>query len=210
MLKQTVEYEDFDGEKVTESLHFNISKSELLENLHLRDEVQGMAHMLDGPERQLSTDEVRKLLDLVKSLIKLSYGVRKERDGRQTFEKSPEVWDAFQYSAAYDAFKFSLFENPEKAIAFVMGVFPPDLRAEAQKAMDEKQIELTTTGTGTTATSGLPGETPKSEPDYEAMLSEAPEHIHTKTSITQTQHDFMKDRLSEEQFKDFMSTREVK
>lgn len=131
MLKQDFTYENFDGVTETETLHFNLTKIELTENLHLEDEVRELDKMLTGPKRQLETGEIQRILDLVKELMRLSYGVRSE-DGKR-FIKSPQVWEEFTQTATYDAFLYSLFIQPEKAVEFIVGILPADLRQEAEK-----------------------------------------------------------------------------
>jgi len=131
MLKKTIQYEDFNGTNQTENLYFNVSKSELTDHLELVDEVEGLQAMIEGEPRELTTEEVRRLLDLVKKLIKMSYGRRSEDGSR--FRKNDEIWEDFTASAAYDAFLMSLFENPEEAVSFIVGIMPGDLIEQAQK-----------------------------------------------------------------------------
>lgn len=130
MLKKTVQYMDFNDVNQTENLYFNVSKSELTDHLDLVDEVEMLQAMLEGEPRSLTSVEVRMLLDLVKKLIKMSYGRRSEDGSR--FRKSEEIWEDFTSSAAYDAFLMSLFENPEEAVSFIVGIMPRDLIEQAQ------------------------------------------------------------------------------
>lgn len=138
MLKQELSYEDFDGNIQSETLYFNLTTSELADNMELKDELDKIQESLSGEERALTPDEVRRILNLVKTLMRLSYGVRSE-DGKR-FKKNPqsEVWDVFTETAAYDAYVTSLFTNPEKAIEFMLGIMPANLReaAEKQAAVD--------------------------------------------------------------------------
>lgn len=129
MLTETIQYEDFDERPASKTLHFNISKAELSENLHLKDTLESLHDRLSGPERELTPQEVQEVVNLVKTFMRLSYGVR-EGD---RFVKSEQVWTDFTQTAAYDAFLFSLFENPIKAIDFLTGVLPKALREEAAK-----------------------------------------------------------------------------
>lgn len=130
MLKQTIDYVDFDNNKRTETLYFNISKSDLLDNLDLKDRLQSITDSLSGETRDLTEKEIREIIELVKLFMKLSYGIRSE-DGRR-FKKSEDIWQEFTETAAYDAFLMSLFEVPTRAIEFLVGVVPQDLRAQAE------------------------------------------------------------------------------
>lgn len=147
MLKQTVEYTDFDDNKAIETLYFNLTKSELTENLHLKADLEDLQTMVSGEKRSLESDEITKILELVKTFMRISYGIR-SADGKR-FMKTPELWTEFTQTAAYDAFLFSLFEYPEKAIAFMSGILPLDLRERAREAAEK---ELKAAGIAVTKT----------------------------------------------------------
>lgn len=135
MHKATIQYEDFDGRTQTEDLYFNISKTEITDNLDLEERFEKVKVLFDGGPREWSRPEVDTYLSLVKHVMSIAYGVRSE-DGKR-FRKSPEIWDDFKSSAAYDAYLFSLFTEPDKANQFLVGVLPPDLRIEAQKEIEK-------------------------------------------------------------------------
>jgi len=132
MLKKTITYEDFDENKVTDTLYFNITKTELTEHFDLVDNFENLQEIFKE-KHDLSSDEVKTILEFVKTLMKLSYGI-KTADGK-SFEKSDELWHKFTQTAAYDAFVFSLFNNPEEAVDFMMSIFPKDLVAQAKIQM---------------------------------------------------------------------------
>lgn len=134
MLKQTINYEDFDGNPSVDTLYFNLSKTELTENLELSKQFEYLNELFQGEERQLSVDEVQKVLNLVKEVMRLSYGV-KSPDGKR-FQKGGDIWAEFTETAAYDAFLYSLFEDPNKANNFLLGVFPKDLVEEAKMQIE--------------------------------------------------------------------------
>lgn len=142
MLKQTVEYTDFDDNKAIETLYFNLTKTELAENMHLEKELQGLQTLLNGDRKNLNTSDITRILDLVKTFMKLSYGVRSEDQKR--FIKNEAQWIEFTQTSVYDAFLFGLFEQPERAITFMSGILPKDLRSGAQKAGDEAMLKLAT------------------------------------------------------------------
>lgn len=130
MLKQTVQFEDFDGVNKTKVLYFNLTRSEVIDNLEIQKEFQDIHDMInsgDGDARSLEMHEVRLILELVKKLMRLSYGVQKEVDGNLAFTKKG-VWDDFTETAVYDAFLMDLFENAEKAVGFLTGIWPKQIR----------------------------------------------------------------------------------
>lgn len=130
MLKQSVSYTDFDDNECVETLYFNLTKTELTENLDMKDELEKIQQDFTGDgKRNLEEHEIRRILELVKTFMRLSYGIRSE-DGKR-FIKTPELWTEFTQTAAYDSFLFGLFENPANALAFMTGILPKDLRSKA-------------------------------------------------------------------------------
>ncbi|QEQ94356.1 hypothetical protein HWC66_gp53 [Gordonia phage Chikenjars] len=139
MLKQSVSYTDFDENDTTETLYFNLTKTELADNLDLEDELKEIQKDFTGQgNRTLEKHEIRRVLELVKTFMRLSYGVRSS-DGKR-FIKTDQIWEEFTQTAAYDAFLFSLFQEPEKAFAFMIGILPKDARDAALKAAEKDGI----------------------------------------------------------------------
>lgn len=131
MFKDSVTYTDFNDESHTEVLWFNITKTDILGKLALVDRAEAIEKNLRGPERELTTPEKQEILDVVKDFMELAYG-KKSADGRH-FRKSPEIWDDFRWSAAYDEYLLSLFMNEKKSFVFITSVMPKDLREQAQR-----------------------------------------------------------------------------
>lgn len=149
MLKERITYEDFDQKTVTEDLYFNLTRTEVTENLHIKEDFEKFEKDvdMDGPDRELTVPEIQELLRLVKMVMRLSYGIRSD-DGKR-FIKGDKVWEEFTQTAAYDAFIFSLFENDgKKANEWMQGIFPKELReavdanpalAQRPQPMDRQQ-----------------------------------------------------------------------
>lgn len=135
MLKQTVSYNDFDDNPTQETLYFNLTKTELADNLSLKDDLDAMQETFSQERHELSTTEIKQLIDLVKTIMRLSYGVR-SADGKR-FIKTEELWTEFTQTAAYDAFLYSLFEDPNKAIAFMTGILPKDVRSTVEQQIGD-------------------------------------------------------------------------
>jgi hypothetical protein len=131
MIKRDITFTDFDGNKQTESFYFHISKSNLTDHMRrLQPKFEDMQRRLSGDKRELSIDEVFLILDLIKEMTKLSYGVRSE-DGKR-FRQTEEVWQDFRDSAAYDALLTGFMEKPETGMEFMQAVMPADLLEQAQ------------------------------------------------------------------------------
>lgn len=143
MYKVDVPFEDFNGNMQTETLYFHLTKTRLSKNLTLGDELDDIQAMLQGEPRQLNPDEIRKIVHLVERIMELSYGIRSE-DGKR-FDQRPALWEEFQQTAVYDAFLYSLFENPNNATQFILGVMPRDLVEAAKKEMNQLQLPEETT-----------------------------------------------------------------
>lgn len=137
MIKQTITYTDFNDNEQTEDLYFHLSKTDLADNIDLRDELEALPKMLEGEPRELTIPETKRIIEMVKRFMRISYGVRSE-DGTR-FKKNDEIWEDFTWTAAYDAFLYSLFVNPEKATEFLMGILPADLRSQAEEKIAETE-----------------------------------------------------------------------
>ena len=124
MLKKTMTYLDYDGGERTEDFYFNLSKAELLE-MELSTE-GGLQAMI---QRMISTQNMKQLLELFKTLILKSYGVRSP-DGKR-FIKSQELTDAFTQTEAYSDLFMALTTDDVLAAEFLNGVVPKDLAAQA-------------------------------------------------------------------------------
>ena len=135
MLKQTVSYHDFDDNPTQETLYFNLTKTELADNITLKDELDAMQETFSRERHELTTTEIKQLIDLVKTFMRLSYGVR-SADGKR-FIKTEEQWTEFTQTAAYDAFLYSLFEEPNKAVVFMTGILPKDVRSTVEEQMNQ-------------------------------------------------------------------------
>ena len=143
MLIKTIEFEDFFTEEKTSLVaHFNISKTEIAENIHLADKFQDLQDKYGNLDETFSMgpDELRDLLDFLKELVEISYGARVE--GTNQFRKSEDIWAAFFESPAYDEMMWQLFQEPDEMLAFVLGIFPkslindPDIQGRLNEARE--------------------------------------------------------------------------
>lgn len=125
MLKQTINFTDFNGEPRTEDLYFNLTEWELTE-IQLSSPEGIQKEMEDA----IKAKDLKLLLDFIKMLVNKSYGER-DRDGIH-FNKSPEIVARFENSAMYAPLMLSLFQDEgARAAAFITGLMPADLVARA-------------------------------------------------------------------------------
>lgn len=136
MYKKTLEYEDFNGEKVKEDLYFNLSKAELLEmNFRAKG---GLKNYI---EAIINARDQETLTDIFKTLLLKSYGI-KSADGRK-FMKNDKIREDFECSIPYDILFTTLATDAKEAANFVNGILPKELVEEMDKVeMPEEYKEL--------------------------------------------------------------------
>lgn len=117
MLTKTVKYTDYNGIERTETLYFNLTKSELVEM-----EATTSGGMLNKLERLSGDPNGLEIMKIFKDIILKSYGVKSD-DGK-SFVKSPEQSEAFSQTIAYDTLFMKMVTNPEAAAEFVNAVIP--------------------------------------------------------------------------------------
>lgn len=117
MLKKTITYEDYDGNKRTEDFYFNLSKAEILE---MEMGVSGgMTQMLD---RIIAEQDSEKIIKTFKEIILKAYG-EKSPDGKR-FIKSEELSTAFSQTEAFSQLFMELATDADAAAKFVNGIIP--------------------------------------------------------------------------------------
>lgn len=124
MLIQPITYTDYNGETHTENFYFNLTRSELIE----------MDAMLPGGMENTfnlikDKNDVPALMQAFKTILLKSYGI-KHADGKR-FEKSEEIYRAFEQSPAYDEFFMSLVQDDgTMSSAFIKGILPKEKKVE--------------------------------------------------------------------------------
>lgn len=147
MLSKTISFKDFDGNSDTTTLYFNLTETELLDNMDLESEIRKIIESLQGEKRDLTFKEIQPIINLVKRIIAISVGVRSS-DGKR-FRKDG-AWEDLRDSAAYNALLLELFQNPEQIFAFVNSVMPAELVAKAREKVDADEAQATMTVGGQT------------------------------------------------------------
>lgn len=141
MIKQTLTYNDVDGNPVTDDFYFNLSKAEIFE-LEVAYSEDGKKSFTDALKEIAESGNPRLILDTFKDIIGRSYGVRSE-DGKR-FIKSPELFKEFTETEAYSEFYFSLCTDANKAAEFIAGLLPKNLVTEDLKAKVREDMGLST------------------------------------------------------------------
>ena len=133
MHKITMNYENFNGEQVSEDLYFHLSKAELLEmNFKAKG---GLYNYLQSI---INAHDVATLADLFKELLLKSYG-EKTPDGNG-FIKTPEIALKFKSSIPFSELYTELCTDADKASAFITAIIPKDVMEMYKKAEKEGNI----------------------------------------------------------------------
>jgi hypothetical protein len=117
VIKKTISYVDFDGNKRNEDFYFNLTKAEVMEM-----EMSAEGGLTKSLENIVATQDSKRIVEVFKDLVLRSYGV-KSADGRR-FMKSQDLRDAFSQTEAYSELFMELATNADAAAAFVNGIVP--------------------------------------------------------------------------------------
>ena len=137
MLKKTIKYTDYNGQKREEDFYFNLTEAEMV--------------ILDASEPEGYLEKMKQvgnshngaaIMDMFRKFIHLSYG-EKSPDGKY-FDKSDEISNKFEHTEAYNVLFMELCTNAKKAAAFVGAVMPFDdeKRSKYYKMMDEFEAKM--------------------------------------------------------------------
>lgn len=138
MLKKTITYEDFNGDKTSEDFFFHLSKAELVE-LELSHE-GGMSESL---QRIIDAEDGKAIIAEFKNIILGSYG-KKSPDGKR-FIKNQQLREEFESSEAYSTLFMELVTDTDAAIEFINGVIPAGMADEVSKLATVPPVEESVT-----------------------------------------------------------------
>lgn len=138
MYKTQITYKDFDGNDITESVWFRLSRAELahLQFTHPGGFGQYLQHIVDSKD----SSEIYRVFE---EIIDMSYG-EKSPDGKRFVKKAPDghrLVDDFKETEGYSEFLFTLLTNPNKAAEFVNAIIPAELAAEVSEATGAPQLK---------------------------------------------------------------------
>ena len=128
MIKKTVTFTDFDGNKRTEDFYFHLTEQELTEwELSVDGGLSGVL------TRIVNSQDTKTLIGIFKDILMKSYGV-KTPDGRG-FVKNKEVLNNFTCTQAFSDIYMELATDDKAAAEFINGVMPASLAEKANKEM---------------------------------------------------------------------------
>lgn len=120
MLKQTIKFNDLDGNEIVEDFYFHLAKTELVElDLEMDGGLKGIV------ERIIKEQDNLKIFQLFKMIIRRAYGER-HIDGRR-FVKSEELAVAFLQTDAWEQMFLGFLTDATSGAEFIKGIVPVDL-----------------------------------------------------------------------------------
>lgn len=125
MLKETIKYQDYDGNEYEEDFYFNLNKSELIK---LQTSIPGGLEQMI--KNIIAAKDQNALMSMFSKIIHISYG-EKSPDGKH-FVKSEDLANAFEQTLAYDNLFMELINDADKAAAFINGILPSDAKSDVK------------------------------------------------------------------------------
>lgn len=123
MLKKTITYTDYDGNKRTEDFYFNLTQAEIVE-LNMSP-LGGLDYTL---KKIINETDTGKIVEMVKHIILMAYG-EKSFDGRRFVKKDDDgrpLARKFEDSPAFSELFIELLGDSQKAADFINAIVPND------------------------------------------------------------------------------------
>lgn len=134
MQKLTIQFENFDGETVSEDLYFHLNIKELqaMEEwpVPLTKRIADLTNTQDG----------KKAFELMRDIIEVAYGERSE-DGKR-FVKNEEVLKNFTQGLAYDEVIIKFIDGSMDLAKFIEGLLPKKVFELAKKNAKDSHDEV--------------------------------------------------------------------
>lgn len=125
MLKRDITYEDFNGDTVTETFYFNLTRTELV------DLQVGYDGGLEAAiSKIVKAEDLQALVKEFQKIVLLTYG-EKSPDGKR-FIKNDQMREEFSQTAAYDSLFMELATDEDAAANFIKGIIPQDMAKEVE------------------------------------------------------------------------------
>lgn len=134
MQKLTIQFENFDGETVSEDLYFHLNIKELqaMEEwpVPLTKRIADLTNTQDG----------KKAFELMRDIIEAAYGERSEDSKR--FVKNEEVLKNFTQGLAYDEVIIKFIDGSMDLAKFIEGLLPKKVFELAKKNAKDSHDEV--------------------------------------------------------------------
>ncbi len=134
MQKLTVQFENFDGETVSEDLYFHLNIKEL------QDMEKWDVPLTQRIAKLTKTEDGKEAFDLMRDIVEAAYGERSE-DGKR-FVKNPEVLKNFTEGLAYDEVILKFIDGTTDLSKFIEGLLPKKVFELAKKNTKDSGEEV--------------------------------------------------------------------
>lgn len=135
MIKKTITFENFLGEKETEDFYFNMSKGELV-ILQMSAITQRTESLQDKLEKIGKSLQGRDLVAVLDEIILNTIG-QKTTDGKK-FIKNDQIREDFKSSGAWSELVVELLSSADAMGDFINGLMPANLRKEVDQTVKEQ------------------------------------------------------------------------
>lgn len=129
MLKKEITYKDLDGNDVTETFEFHLSRAEMAEMALAKEGKSGGFDV--WVRTMINSQDGEVLTQTFKQILLSTIGQRSEDNKR--FVKNDEIRNNFLYSDAYSVLFMELMTDADKMSEFINGIVPKDMREEVAK-----------------------------------------------------------------------------
>lgn len=139
MYAKKITYEDFDGNQLTETFYFNLTKAEIVEM-----QLSTTGGFAEKIQKIIDAQEVPEIIRTFKELILASYG-EKSPDGKHFLKKRDghRLADDFAETNAYSVLFMELATNATAASEFINKIVPADLdMSDANRVAKAKIAEM--------------------------------------------------------------------
>nr|DAT53505.1 MAG TPA: hypothetical protein [Caudoviricetes sp.] len=134
MQKITIQYENFDGETVSEDLYFHLNVKEI-------QEMENWSPSLTERIAQISkTSDGQAVFNLIRDVIEAAYGERSE-DGKR-FVKNQQIKENLTQGLAYDELIVGLIDGSIDMDKFIKGLLPTKILALAKNSNENEKKDL--------------------------------------------------------------------
>ena len=131
MLKKSITFVNYEGEKETKTYYFNLNKFEWLEL-----EAYTKGGLIQNLSSAIETNNAKKTIDILKKIILRAYGEKDEETG--AFEKDDDRAIRFSKTEAFSELFYELAYNEEKSKEFFLGLIPAELHDKAAAELDKR------------------------------------------------------------------------
>lgn len=126
MIKETINYTDYNGTERKEDFYFNLNKAEIL-----RMEMGTRGGLAEKIQRIVDAQDAPSIIEVFEDLIEKSFGVKDTATGG--FVKRKEDFERFKSTEAYSILFMKLATDADAAAKFINGIIPSDMAQQNAK-----------------------------------------------------------------------------